>query len=242
MRVLVIIPAYNEGAVIRKVVEDFTAWKSALPDTECGCVVIDDGSLDDTAEVLRGIGCPVISLPMNLGIGGAVQTGYMYALREGYDAAVQMDGDGQHLPEYIDTLLRPVLSGEADLALGSRFLEEGGFRSSALRRCGIRFLSGIIRLVTGEKLYDVTSGFRAADRKAIRLFARKYAKDYPEPESLVQAIEAGLCVKEVPVRMSERRGGESSIGGLRSAYYMVKVTLAILIAGMQKKKAREDGK
>ena len=242
MRVLVIMPAYNEGAVIRKVVEEFAAWKSALPGVECDCVVVDDGSLDDTGKVLADLGCPVLALPMNLGIGGAVQTGYMYARREGYDAAVQMDGDGQHLPEYVDALLRPVLSDEADLVVGSRFLAEGGFRSSALRRCGIRFLSGIIRLVTGERLRDVTSGFRAANATAIRLFAHRYAKDYPEPESLVQAIEAGLRVKEVPVRMRERRGGESSIAGFGSAYYMVKVTLAVLIAGMQKKKPREDVK
>lgn len=235
MRVLVIIPAYNECEAIARVVSELTQSAREMR-FDCDYVVVNDGSDDCTGDVLEACSIRHVNLPVNLGIGAAVQTGYMYALMNDYDVAVQMDGDGQHLPAYIPALLEPIASGEADFVIGSRFLENGssGFRSSSLRRLGIRWLSFCILLCTGTRVSDATSGFRAVGRKGIRLFADRYAKDYPEPESIVQAVKNGLVVREVPVRMAARQTGESSIRLLASVYYMIKVTLAIWLAGMEK--------
>jgi glycosyltransferase involved in cell wall biosynthesis len=166
---------------------------------------------------------------VNLGIGGAVQTGYLRARERGYDAAVQLDGDGQHDPRALAALLAPIERGEADLVVGSRFLERGGgFTSTAVRRAGIRYLSWFLRARCGARVTDPTSGFRAAGRRAIELFARCYSPDYPEPEAIAFAVRSGLTVREVPVRMSAREHGESSIGRLSTLYYLVKVSLALL--------------
>jgi glycosyltransferase involved in cell wall biosynthesis len=190
---------------------------------------VDDGSSDATADVAASLGWTVLRLPMNLGIGGAVQAGYLWALEHGHDVAVQIDGDGQHDPAYLEALLAPIARGEADLVVGSRFLGDGGFRSTRARRAGIRYLSGFLRLRCGARVTDPTSGFRAAGRAAIALFARYYPSDYPEPEAIALARRAGLRLVEAPVRMNERAHGRSSITALRSLYYLVKVSLALVL-------------
>ncbi len=224
MRVLAIIPAYNEARSLPAVV---AALRAAAPDADV-CVV-DDGSTDATAEVARRLGATVLSLPVNLGIGGAVQTGFLWAAEHGYDLAVQVDGDGQHDPAQVERLLAPIGEGRADLVVGSRFLEPGGFRSTWLRRAGIRYLSWFLRLRCGARVTDATSGFRAASRRALELFARSYPSDYPEPESIAVAQRQGLRVLEVPIRMSSRRHGASSITPLRTLYYLLKVSLALVL-------------
>lgn len=223
-RILVIIPAYNESANIVNTVQ-------TLLDEDIGVdyLVINDCSNDDTLDIIKKMGCNYVSLPINLGIGGGMQTGYKFAFRNGYDIAVQMDGDGQHLPRYIKNLLEPILNGESDLVVGSRFLNKAGFQSSKMRRMGINFLSGLIQLCCGIKIKDVTSGFRAANRKTIELFAKNYAQDYPEPESLVTCAISGIRITEVPVIMTERSGGTSSITSMKSIYYMIKVSAAIIL-------------
>lgn len=224
VRVLAIVPAFNEAASLPAVAR---AIRAAAPDVEI-CVV-DDGSTDRTAEVARGLGLVVLRLPVNLGIGGAVQAGYAWARDRGFDVAVQIDGDGQHDPAYLEALLAPIREGRADLVVGSRFLSEGGFRSTALRRAGIRYLSWFLRLRCGARVTDPTSGFRAASREAIVFFARRYPSDYPEPESIALARRRELRVAEVPVRMHERAHGSSSITLARTLYYLVKVSLALLL-------------
>lgn len=231
-KLLVIIPAYNEQAAIRKTVEDLQ-----VNCPEADYVVINDCSRDQTLQVLKDAEMNYLDLPLNLGIGGGVQTGFKYAQEHGYDIAVQFDGDGQHSAEYIKTIVQPILDGEADMVVGSRFLpsdkENTGFQSSRMRRLGIRIISKLIKLCTGQTVYDTTSGFRAVSKPMIELFAGNYAQDYPEPEALITALYNGYRVKEVSVMMNERQGGVSSINTLKSAYYMIKVTLAILIVGMR---------
>ena len=222
-RVLIIVPAYNEARNLPGVLD-------ALRGRECDVCVVDDGSTDDTSEVARRHGALVVRSPLNLGIGGAVQTGYLLALEQGYSAAVQLDGDGQHDPAFLDELLAPVLRGDADLVVGSRFLGEGGFRSTWVRRAGIAYLSFLLRLRCAVRVTDPTSGFRAAGRRAIELFARVYPPDYPEPESIVTASEAGLRLMEIAVVMRERQHGRSSIGALATLYYLVKVSLALFLS------------
>lgn len=223
-RVLVIIPAYNESANIVSTVQTLLD-----ENIEVDYLVINDCSNDNTLDIIKTMGCNYVDLPINLGIGGGMQTGYKYAFRNGYDIAVQMDGDGQHMPEYIKNLLKPILNGESDLVVGSRFLNKEGFQSSKMRRIGINFLSGLIQLCCGIKIKDVTSGFRAANRKTIELFAKNYAQDYPEPESLVACAISGIRITEVPVIMAERSGGTSSITKMKSIYYMIKVSAAIIL-------------
>jgi glycosyltransferase involved in cell wall biosynthesis len=224
MRVLVIVPAHNEArnlpAVLRAI--------RALPAGHDVCVV-DDGSTDDTAKIAARAGATVLRNAVNLGIGGAVQAGYLWARERGYDAAVQIDGDGQHDPAYVAAALEPVAGGRADVVIGSRFLEDGGFRSTLARRIGIRYLSWFLRLRCGARVTDPTSGFRAASRRAIELFAGWYPSDYPEPEAIAFATRNGLRVLEVPVRMRDREHGESSINVFRTLYYLVKVSLALLL-------------
>lgn len=220
---LVIVPAYNESESIESVVGTL----EALP---YDYIVINDGSTDSTAQKLDAMGAAHIGLCRNLDIGGAVQTGYKYALAGGWSVAVQFDGDGQHDAECIGRLIEPVLAGEADLTVGSRFVEsENEFLSSRSRRAGIRILSSLIKLMTGTRIRDVTSGFRAANRDVIRKFVDYYPADYPEPESLAGLLAAGMRVREVGVIMHERQGGTSSIGGMSAAYYMIKVGLSILL-------------
>ena len=228
-RLLVIIPAYNEEAAILNTIADL---KQNCPQADY--VVVNDCSRDRTREELRANGANYLDLPVNLGIGGGVQTGYKYAVEHGYDITVQFDGDGQHRADYIARLVAPIERGEADMAIGSRFVPHGdeedkGFQSSAARRMGIRWISGLIRIGTGRTIRDVTSGFRACGPVLTAYFAQNYAQDYPEPEAIVTALGQGMRVCEVPVRMNERQGGVSSIRALKSLHYMIKVSLAILL-------------
>ena len=177
-----------------------------------------------------------LNLPVNLGIGGAVQTGYKYALEKGYDVAVQVDGDGQHDPKYLSNLLKCLIEEKADMVIGSRFIENQGFQSTFMRRIGIVYFTRLIRALTGKTITDPTSGFRMAGRDVIRMFATQYPKDYPEPESIVTLLKNDMKVLEVPVRMKERQGGESSIKMTNSVYYMIKVSLAILVENSKRNK------
>lgn len=222
-RVLVVIPCYNEQ-------DSVVATVKKVSQLGYDYVVINDGSTDATLELCRRAGFNVLDLPQNLGIGGAVQAGHKYAQRFGYDIDVQVDGDGQHDPLFIKNVVRLVEEG-ADLAIGSRFIDGAeGFRSTFLRRVGIACLSFWLRLFTGRRVTDPTSGFRACGPRAIDLFCRDYPSDYPEPESIAKAFKLGLNVVETPVRMLERQGGRSSIGGLGTIYFMIKVSLAIWIS------------
>ncbi len=226
-RVLVIIPAYNEAENIVHVVRHMT---ETAPQYDY--LVINDGSTDNTPDLCRSENFHYLDLSINMGIGGAVQAGYIYARKNNYDIAVQMDGDGQHDIAYLDKLLEPLIRGEADIAIGSRFLEKEGFQSSATRRMGINILSALIWLTTGKHIMDVTSGFRAVNKLFIKIYSEDYPMDYPEPEAIVAAIMHLGRVKEVPVQMRAREGGTSSITFKKSVYYMIKVTLAILICRM----------
>ena len=230
---LIIIPAYNEAENIIQTIQDI---ESHLPDASY--VVVNDCSRDNTRETLKQYGARYLDLPVNLGIGGGVQTGYRYALEQGYDIAVQFDGDGQHDAAYIKDLIAPIESGRADVTIGSRFLEKEGFQSSAMRRLGIRFLSSLIHLLCGVKVKDVTSGMRAVNRNMIKEFSENYAQDYPEPEAILAAGLMRARIQEVPVRMRERQGGTSSINALRSMYYMIKVSIALVITRMTVRKER----
>ena len=223
-RILLIIPAFNEAETIEHVVNGLTV---NFPQYDN--VVVNDGSSDGTGELCMEKGYQVLNLPINLGIGGAVQTGYRYALKYGYDIAVQLDGDGQHDASYVKRLIEPLLAGEADVVIGSRFLRREGFQSSRSRRVGINILSDLIWLCTGKRVRDVTSGFRAVNRKFISIYAEDYPSDYPEPEAIITAVMHRGRVAEVPVVMKEREGGTSSITFRKSVYYMIKVTLAILV-------------
>jgi glycosyltransferase involved in cell wall biosynthesis len=222
--ILVIIPAYNEEGSVGKVVKDI---KTYFPQADS--LVVNDGSSDLTPEKARDSGATVLNLPFNLGIGGAMQAGYKYAFEKGYEIAIQVDGDGQHDPKEIPKLLKALGEKEVDMVIGSRFIGDSEFKSSMMRRVGISIFSRVISLIVGQKITDPTSGFRAANRKAIQLFAFDYPQDYPEPEVLVLLYKCGLKVAEVPIGMSKRYAGESSITKLRSIYYMVKVLLAIFV-------------
>lgn len=222
-KVLVIIPAFNEADCI---VETVNQVISAGYDY----IVINDGSHDNTLDICRSHGFNVLDLPQNLGIGGAVQAGHKYAKTFGYDIDIQFDGDGQHDASFLPQLVSAIESG-ADIAIGSRFLEKtDGFQSTHLRRLGKTWLSGVLRATTGLSITDPTSGFRACGGGAIDLFCRYYPIDYPEPESIAVAKKAGLVIREIPVSMHERKGGVSSIGAISSIYYMIKVSLAIVIS------------
>lgn len=224
MKFLAIVPCYNEEASVAGVV---SSVKAAMPGADV--LVINDGSKDRTAEVAAGAGAKVINLPYNSGIGTAVQAGYQYAWRNGYDIAAQVDGDGQHDPEELHKIMKPVLEGRADIVVGSRFIKGEGFRSTPMRRFGINLFSRVLSVMTGERLTDPTSGFRATGRRMIKLFAHEYPDDYPEVESLLLAHLAGLKVAEEPVLMRPRLGGRTSITPIKSAYYMIKVMMVLFI-------------
>ncbi len=224
VRRIVVVPAYNEEDSVAGVIREIRA-----ADPEFEVVVIDDGSTDRTAETAEKAGAIVLELPFNLGIGGAVQTGYQYALENGFDLAVQVDGDGQHDPGEIARLLEPILDDRADMVVGTRFADGGGYRGTRLRRVGIHLFAAIVSLIVRQRVTDTTSGFRAVNRKAIRLFAADYPHDYPEVEATVLLSRHGLRMIEVPVQMRVRETGNSSITALRSVYYMIKVLLALFI-------------
>ena len=223
---IAIVPALNEEATIAGVVEEIRAFDDGL-----AILVIDDGSHDRTAQVARAAGARVLRLPFNLGIGGAVQTGFRYAFENGFDLAVRVDGDGQHDPSQLAAVIEPVARGETDIAVGSRYLAPSGhgYRSSVTRRVGIRLLARIVSLLTRQRITDPTSGFQALNRKGIMLFAADYPHDYPEVEAIVLVERHRLRLVEVPIAMRPRTSGRSSIRTFSSIYYMVKVLLALFV-------------
>ncbi|WP_145028292.1 glycosyltransferase family 2 protein [Paenibacillus sp. Y412MC10] len=234
-KVLVIVPAYNEaegiGQVIRRLRED-ALYADVL--------VINDGSSDATSRIARAAGANVIDLTCNLGIGGAVQTGYRYAAEHHYDYAVQIDGDGQHNPCDLRRLLSAQFDTGADMVIGSRFITKEGFQSTFARKMGIGLLSALVTRLTGQNVTDPTSGYRLCGRRAISLFAREYPTDYPEVEALMLLYNRELSFSEIPVVMNERQGGVSSISAMKSVYYMSKVILSVLLMKTKKKRAWEN--
>ncbi len=232
MKILVIVPAFNESGNIAQVVEDIRT-----SGFDCEILIVDDGSSDNTYEAAKMCNVHVARLPFNLGIGGAVQTGFLYAARCGFDIAIQFDGDGQHDARFLAQLIDPIVSSDADLVIGSRFLPPNlGYQSSWVRRIGIHFFSNLISFLTRLKITDPTSGFRACGRKVIEIFSEDYPLDFPEPESIVEVKRCGLRILEIPVEMKQRISGHSSIRYFRTLYYMVKVTFAILLCMIQTKK------
>jgi hypothetical protein len=233
-KILIIVPAYNEAGNIQKTVEEILSLA-----VDVSVLVVDDGSQDTTLNEARQTPAHVISLPFNLGIGGAVQTGFQFAYDKGYDIAVQVDGDGQHDARYLETILDPVRKQKADMTIGSRFVPPyTGYQSSFVRRLGINFFARLISFLTDYTITDPTSGFRAFNRKMIAIFARYYPHDFPEPEAIVVAGRYHAKVMEVPVQMRKRVVGNSSIRYMRTLYYMVKVTFAILLDKF--KESKED--
>ncbi|HZO61718.1 MAG TPA: glycosyltransferase family 2 protein [Gaiellaceae bacterium] len=226
---IAIVPAFNEQESVTHVIEEIRAFD---PDFEV--VVVDDGSTDGTAAAAARLGAHVVRLPFNLGIGGAVQTGFRYAFEHGFELAVRVDGDGQHDPAQLGLLLGPVVAGEADIVVGSRFASDGGYRSSRSRRVGISILAKTVSLLVRRRVTDPTSGFQALNRRAIALFAADYPHDYPEVEAALMVHKHELRMTEVPVHMRERSAGQSSIGALASVYYMVKVLLALFVGLFRK--------
>ncbi len=223
-KVLIIIPAYNEEENIEKVVDNLIR---NFPQYDY--IIVNDGSTDGTKMVCKRKRYEVLNLSINMGIGGAVQTGYCYARDNDYDIAVQIDGDGQHDVGFLENMIRYMEEEQADCVIGSRFMEKEGFQSSGLRRTGIKFLSILGWILTGVRIRDITSGYRLVNRRFIHIFAQDYPADYPEPEAMViTAVHRGKIV-EYPVIMRQREGGTSSITLKKSIYYMFKVTLAMLI-------------
>ncbi len=233
MNTLIIIPAYNEEHGILNTINDL---KNNAKNVDY--VVINDGSKDNTKKVLLENDINFIDLTNNLGIGGAVQTGYKYALEKGYDVAIQFDGDNQHDAKYIELLVKEIENG-ADLSIGSRYVSElSEFKSTAMRRFGKNILSVLIKICTGTKIYDPTSGYRAANAKVIKLFADSYPTDYPEPDTVAMILKKGYKVTEIPVKMNERKTGKSSINAFKSIYYMIKVGISIILTSINTKREK----
>jgi glycosyltransferase involved in cell wall biosynthesis len=224
----VVVPAHDEETQIAETLAGIPSFVDRI-------FVVDDASTDETADVARAHGATVLELPFNVGIGGAVQTGFRYARDEGYEVAVRLDGDGQHEAGELGKLLAPVGAGEADLVIGSRFVDpDGAYRPPFGRRIGIRVFARLVSLLGGEKVTDTTSGFSALNRTAIDLFAAEYPHDYPEVEATLVALRSGLRLVQVQVDMRERQAGTSSITFVRSLYYIVKVMLALLVASLRR--------
>lgn len=232
MKALVIVPAYNEETNLPFVLQDLQGFAGDV-------LVVNDGSKDGTEAVARRLGVPLVSHPFNLGIGGSVQTGIKYALRNGYDYAIQFDGDGQHRADQIGEIIAKVEAGKADLVIGARTLPEG-YKCGFSRKIGSVIFSLLIRLLTGKRIADPTAGFRCYGPDALRLFSLTYPDDYPEVESIITAHRNGLTVVEVPVVMRQRLSGHSSINRRKSAYYMLKVTLALVVDAMREKIAWKE--
>ncbi len=230
MKTLIIVPAYNEEGNIENVIQRIRGASS-----DYDIVVINDCSKDGTKEKAEAMGVPVISLPVNLGIGGAVQTGFLYAYYNNYDVALQLDGDGQHNPEYVKELIAPIERGDADVVIGSRFIQKKGFQSHWLRRVGIRLFQVLNNLLLRQNITDSTSGFRAYNAESISLLQRLYPSDFPEPEALFILKRRGFHIVEIPVEMNSREAGISSITGIKSLYYMIKVFTSIIIEFMRGK-------
>lgn len=234
IKLAVIIPAYNEESSIRNVVTSINELQ--VNDIDIIPIVVNDCSADSTKEILKSLDCVALNLPVNLGIGGAVQTGYRYAFENNFNFAIQVDGDGQHPANEIPNLLIEILKGESNLVIGSRFIENKGFQSSSMRRLGINFLRNWIKLFSGTTVYDNTSGFRLMDRKLLEIVSYNYPDQYPEPESIIMFAIKGFKIKEIAVEMQERQGGESSIQSFDQIYYMIKVSLAIIYTYIRTKK------
>ena len=230
MKKLAIIPAYNEEGNIAKTLRDI---EQNAPGFDY--VIINDCSTDRTLSICHKNGYNVVNLPVNLGIGGGVQTGYLYAWRNGYDVAVQFDGDGQHTASFLNTMAEHLTKNDLDMVIGSRYITKDGFQSSGMRRLGIRYFTGLIRLLTGKRITDPTSGMRMVNRSVIELFAKDYPKDYPEPESVTTILRRKKKVEEIPVVMNAREAGVSSISPVNAVYYMIKVTAAVVMAAIRHK-------
>lgn len=228
MKVLIIIPAYNEEKSIEK-----TIGKLKDENIEVDYVIINDCSKDSTLSICKNNNLNVIDLPVNLGIGGAVQTGYKYAYQNDYDIAIQMDADGQHNPKYVKELVQAIEEGN-DMVIASRFIDKKGFQSTFLRRMGINLYSTLIKLFSGVTIKDTTSGYRAVNKRIIKYFAKNYPVDYPEPETNAILAKTKCKIKEIPVEMEERTGGKSSITAIKSVYYAGKVALAVIISSFKK--------
>jgi glycosyltransferase involved in cell wall biosynthesis len=228
MKVLIIIPAYNEEECIKGVVDNLI---ENYPQYDY--VVVNDGSKDHTLQILEENKYSYINLPVNLGIGGGMQTGYLYALKNGYEIAVQMDGDGQHDARYLGMMEKTLCEKNADMVIGSRFIKKEGFQTSSIRRVGIGIFRFLSKFLFGKEITDATSGMRMSNKRTIELFVKDYPRDYPEPETVCRLLRKHFKVVEVPVMMRERESGVSSISMRKSVYYMVKVTLAILIERMR---------
>jgi glycosyltransferase involved in cell wall biosynthesis len=238
LRKLAIVPAHNEEDMVGRVVRDI--GRSA---TGFDVLVVDDGSTDRTARVAEEAGATVITHPFNLGIGGAMQSGYKHALRHDYDVAVQVDGDGQHKPEYLDEMVDALqLDGRADMVYGSRFREDPGYKVPLGRRAGNLIFSVVLSVLTRQRITDPTSGFRMTNRRGIELFARDYPHDYPEVEAILMLHHNDLRIHEVPVRMNARGFGRSSIDYPRSAYYMAKVLLALFVGLFRRRPTPAHGR
>ena len=235
-KILIVIPAYNEEKSILKTYKEIEKYNSTNK-TKYDCIVINDGSTDKTEKILTDNKIPHICLPNNLGIGGAMQTGYKYANYNQYDIAVQYDGDGQHDINFVKEITDPILKNEADFVIGSRFVGNiSKFKTTKSRRIGINIISFFIKIITGEKIYDTTSGFRAANKDIIKIFAKEYPLEYPEPITNSRLIKSGFRVKEIAVNMRERKEGKSSIHAWKNIYYMINVCLTIIIGSRRYKK------
>ena len=226
MKILVIIPAYNEEKSISKFIMDI--YNQKIKDLDI--LVINDASSDNTKFEAQKLGVNVIDLPINLGIGGAVQTGYIYAYNNKYDVAIQFDGDGQHMAKYLKDMIKTIINENYDMVVGSRFINNSNYKPSIYRKLGINFFSSLVSILGRKKVFDTTSGYRAVNNSVIKEFVEYYSKDYPEVETLSYIIRKGFKVKEIPVEINYRESGKSSITPLKSIYYMLKVTFATIIS------------
>ena len=231
MKTLIIIPAYNEEKCIKKVVDNVMEVNNNVD-----VLVVNDGSKDDTLIEAKKTKAKVLNLPFNLGIGGAVQAGYLYAYKNNYDVAIQLDGDGQHNPKYIEEMVSIIKENKAEMVIGSRFIEETGYNQTFARMFGIRIIRVIMKIFTGKKIFDPTSGYRAVNKRIIKKFSENYPYDYPEPDTNMRLLKEKVQIMEIPVEMHNRETGKSSITPLKSIYYMIKVTLAMLICVIGKRK------
>jgi glycosyltransferase involved in cell wall biosynthesis len=239
LKIAIIIPCFNEECTILQLSNEIKKTIFSLP-IEVKPIFINDCSTDNTKQILEKNNLNHINLSVNLGIGGAVQTGYKYALRNGFDIAIQMDGDGQHPPSELEKIILPLYTNEADVSIGSRYISKEGFQSSALRRMGINYFKWYNKLLTGITIHDSTSGYRALNRKALEVVSNYYPDEYPEPEAIILYSKNQLRIKEVAVTMRERQGGESSIRTYKTIYYMIKVTLSTLFLYISRLKSNDE--
>lgn len=228
--VCIIVPAHNEEKTITAVIEKIRHYSPMAT-----IVVVNDGSTDNTKREAEKTNVTVLDLPINLGIGGAMQTGLKYAAREGFSMAMQVDGDGQHDPRFIADVLEPLKKGTADMVIGSRFLQPIGYTSSFIRLFGIRFFAWLIGIVTNKRIFDATSGYRAYNREALEFAAKHYPSDFPEPESIVTFLRNGFRIEEVSVVMKERQGGVSSVRPIKGTYFVISNAIAIVLSGFKHK-------